>query len=319
MKFTAEILSYGACEEIVFECGNLKNAEPFGMAVAARSISDYIQRCPNTKFSFRSATQSYPTFMGFFAAAGISQAGHTSNYKPWNNRYHQLTKFQGSEIVRQAINRGIHPNDIVEEKAQEVATILSSKATDLQYVLAYSIREMMRNVLEHSNSSDFLICAQLWPKNDLAEFAIVDSGIGLRSSLCQNKELKVPSDLEALQLAMTPGISKSTKAARESDDPWTNSGLGLYITSRICQEGGSFSIFSGDYGLQKSKSPSRLFACTFKGTGIRLQIKPSMIGNAQQNIKKYLQDASQISKGKIDQHLGLSPSSILQYLKKQPN
>lgn len=62
--------------------------------------------------------------------------------------------------------------------------------------LTYSVRELMRNVVEHSEAKQFGICAQYWPTKGRVEVAILDRGIGLRESLKNNPHLDVTDDKE---------------------------------------------------------------------------------------------------------------------------
>jgi len=43
-----------------------------------------------------------------------------------------------------------------------------------------------------------------------------------------------------------PGVSGAPKALQTEDNPWANSGFGLFMMHRICNHGGAFTICSGD-------------------------------------------------------------------------
>lgn len=174
----------------------------------------------------------------------------------------------------------------------------------------------MRNVVEHSSSPEILYCAQLWPRRDLAEIAIIDSGIGLELSLRQNPLLTVTSPIQALNLAMTPGITRNPPASRSgSYDPWQNRGLGLYMTSRICQEGGSFTLFSGSAGLVKTPQVTKWFESAFTGTGVRLVIRPSRLEMLQNSMARLRQEGAELARGIDLAGLGDSPSIMLRRLR----
>jgi DEAD/DEAH box helicase domain-containing protein len=86
--------------------------------------------------------------------------------------------------------------------------------------LTYSIREIVRNVIEHSESETYTVSAQYWPSQSSAEFAVADAGCGVLSSLSHNPKLEVENDLDALKLAMLPGISSKAWRRKGSQDVW---------------------------------------------------------------------------------------------------
>jgi hypothetical protein len=107
--------------------------------------------------------------------------------------------------------------------------------------LSYSIREIMRNAVEHAQVERFGVCAQYWPTKGKAEVAIVDRSIGLRESIMASPHIDASTDKSAINYALMPAVSgKAFKGARrlEKRGPWTNSGFGLYLTKSHLQERG---------------------------------------------------------------------------------
>lgn len=122
-------------------------------------------------------------------------------------------------------------------------------------IITYIIGELVRNVLEHSYSKDgAIVAAQYYKKDHRIGIAICDTGIGLWKSL----QLWHPrTDREALELALTPGISGTTLREGGTEQ---NAGAGLFFTKSIAKiSRGYFSIYSGDsiYTLLKTRSDQK--------------------------------------------------------------
>ena len=71
--------------------------------------------------------------------------------------------------------------DLIEREACRLATVLTADK-QAQYLRTYILRELMRNVPEHSGADDLWVCGQHWIDGD-AEIAIIDEGIGIKESL----------------------------------------------------------------------------------------------------------------------------------------
>lgn len=128
------------------------------------------------------------------------------------------------------------------------------------------------------------------------ELAILDRGIGIKSGLSTNPILKINNDHDALNLSLMPGVSgKAYKGARRNrNDVWANSGYGLYMASRLCIEGGSFFIASGDTGLYLSESKKRYLETPFVGTALKLTLRTNRLASLNSMLSRYLEEAYQI-------------------------
>lgn len=130
-------------------------------------------------------------------------------------------------------------------------------------IVKYVIGELVRNVLEHSKSSDgAVVAAQYYRKTNRVSIAICDTGIGLWKSLSTHWQPK--TDLEALYLALTPGVTGTTRREGGTSD---NAGAGLFFIKSIAKIARNyFAIYSGnaEYTLLKHdkrvKFMPRLFA-----------------------------------------------------------
>ena len=122
-------------------------------------------------------------------------------------------------------------------------------------IIKYVLGELIRNVLEHSYSEHgAVVAAQYYKKSNHISVAICDTGIGLWKSL----QLWHPrTDKDALELALTPGISGTT---RKEGGTAENAGAGLFFTKSIAKISRSyFSIYSGRaaYTLLKTRTDQK--------------------------------------------------------------
>lgn len=181
----------------------------------------------------------------------------------------------------------IHSRD-AEALGEELARKLTQQSDGmLVKTLSYSFCEMIRNVIEHSRSPDFWYCAQYWPSRGEAEIALIDSGIGLRTSLSDNPHLRpyLVDDRIVIKYALMPGISGKMYPGKRSDpyDAWENSGFGLYMNYRICNEGGSFFIASGNTGLYREKNAdNQYYDYVLPGVALRLRMRAETLENYDQ-------------------------------------
>ncbi|MBU0536112.1 MAG: ATP-binding protein [Nanoarchaeota archaeon] len=130
--------------------------------------------------------------------------------------------------------------------------------------IRYVISELARNVLEHSQSEHgAILCAQYYKKSNIIRIGIADTGIGIKSSI--NVSHKAKTDLEAIKLALTPGITGTTR--REGGTEY-NAGAGLFFIKSIAKVNRDFFvIYSGNalYKLLKSSPETiKLYADPFR-------------------------------------------------------
>jgi anti-sigma regulatory factor (Ser/Thr protein kinase) len=108
--------------------------------------------------------------------------------------------------------------------------------------IKYTISELVRNVLEHSNSSEgAIVCAQYHEKGNKIRIGIVDTGIGIQKSI--RESYPVDNDLDAIKLALTPGVTRTTRKPGGSEQ---NAGAGLFFIKAIAlYNRDPFVIYSG--------------------------------------------------------------------------
>lgn len=237
--------------------------------------------------------------MGFFNAFGLEPSATTRGGNS-GKTYIPIEILSCKTIEDAAYDNGVEVGDEVESECRKMAKVLSGKDSgDLYDYLTYSFRELMRNVIEHSGSSQLGYCAQYWPSKRRVELAIIDRGIGLMSSLKSNPHIDSSDDKKAMNYALMPAVSgKAYKGARKQSGNWVNSGFGLYMTNRICRNGGSFFIASGKTGMLLSDigDGKRYYDCDFQGTAARMVIKTENIGHLNDCLEQYRREGYEIQK-----------------------
>jgi len=117
--------------------------------------------------------------------------------------------------------------------------------------IKYVVSELVRNVLEHSKSEQgAIVSAQYYKKSNTIRIGIVDSGVGIKETI--NNAYPAKTHLEAIRLALTPGITGTTQRIGGTE---YNAGAGLFFIKSIAQINREFfMIYSGKamYKLLKS-------------------------------------------------------------------
>jgi anti-sigma regulatory factor (Ser/Thr protein kinase) len=117
------------------------------------------------------------------------------------------------------------------------------------------VSELIRNVLEHSSAKNgALVAAQYYKRSNRVSLAICDTGRGIWGSIHENHP--APTDIDAIKLALTPGITGTT--SREGGTA-ENAGAGLFIVKSIAKTARNYLvIYSGTGAYTLNKAPSRL-------------------------------------------------------------
>lgn len=281
-KFCSEVVGYGGIDYLIIDFSQMRRIEPFTMVYVAKIIREFNKDNPNTVVRcIGYKDKGYAANMGFFRAFGLKH-GRDPNCTDGNDKFIPFTILRVQTIVDEANEEWEVEQDTIERRSEQLAQILTQQETsDLIDAVTFSVREIMRNVFEHSNSKSIEYCAQYWPSYEKVEIAISDSGIGLRESLTKNPFVHIENDSDAIQQALMPAISsKNYKGAKvDSKNPWHNSGFGLYMINRLCRLGGSFLICSGDHGIKLDENGKEHINLGHycKGTVVRLVLNTSRL------------------------------------------
>ncbi|MDO6684082.1 MULTISPECIES: hypothetical protein [unclassified Agarivorans] len=286
-------------DEYAFDFANLGLVEPFTMAYVANELKRFRKTKPESKFTaLNHKNKSYAAHMGFFRAFGL-KFGNEPGEAAGSSTYLPLTILNVADLQQEAADSYDHVGNIIEAKSEQIAKILTRQNNgDLVDTLTFSIREILRNVVEHSESEIIEYCAQYWPSKSLVELAILDTGNGIMHGLSTNPFLNISDERDALHLAMLPGVSgKMYKGVKKrKHDEWQNSGFGLYMTSRICRNGGDFFIASNDKSIFLDRTSKNDLECKYKGTALRLRIDTSKICSYSEMLAQYRNEGYEAAK-----------------------
>lgn len=315
LEFSSKLADVEESDEYIFDFQNTRTVEPFPMLLVSSQIRRLSDKFKNSKAAcsnFRHMT--YAGHMGFFQAFGL-EFGKFPGEAKGSSSYLPLTIYDCETLIKRAAEKGTEVGDEVEAVSKHMAGMLCGKEGAVYDTLAYSLRELMRNVVEHSHAKQFGICAQYWPSKNKVEVAILDRGIGLQASLRHNPHLDVSDDKRAVNYALMPAVSgKAFKGARKQRGSWANSGFGLYMTSRICRNGGTFFIASGKTGMlitHKSEG-KRYLPCSFQGTAIRMVVRTNQIAELKDALEQYRNEGYAIqSRYKEIVHIDPSAASLM--------
>ncbi|WP_048920365.1 hypothetical protein [Rufibacter radiotolerans] len=309
IKFISYIFNLPIAKQYVFDFAETKRIDSFSLIFLSSEIHRFRHERIISKFIGKNFEHfTYGAHMGFFQAFGMDYGNKPGSFKG-NNNYIPISLFNADKIKERAKELLINPAEILEIKAKEISKLLTRKEEgDLFNVLSYSIREILRNIIEHSQSHEFGFCAQYLPSKNLVSFAILDRGIGIKKGLSGNPTLQLESHLEAIEKSLEPGVSgkvfKGQKRKPKGD--WANSGYGLFMTSSLCKLGGSFFIASGDKGIYLSEKQKRILDTPLQGTALnltfditRLKNLDVMLAEIRKNVSKSSIKASPSSMGLI--------------------
>lgn len=195
-----------------------------GMTVKPENI-----RC--AKFEARSLH--YLMRMGLFSALNVTPDISIVEHAP-EGRFIPLTQIRTSDELTRFIG-DMTPMLHLQDQPEQART------------LGYIVSELVRNVLEHSGSENgATLCAQYYKKSNSVRIGIADTGAGIKATI--NRSHAAASDLEAIRLALTPGITGTTP--REGGTA-QNAGAGLFFIKSIASVNRDFFVLYSGTGLYK--------------------------------------------------------------------
>lgn len=252
---------------------------PMAMLVAGSYFRRWIKvrrdndlRTKHTGISKSRNAHTYLMHLGFFDYIGIKDIGNKVGAANGNTRYLPIRKISLEELNDSIAETGEKLIDAISFAAGSMARVLSGDdISETNKSFSYSIREIIRNALEHSGSDCCYICAQKWA-NGQSEIAIVDEGCGIYSSLSQAYNI---DENDALKHSLKPGVTR-TEFLSEEENIYSNSGFGLYVLSEMGSSFGWFCIGSGTQKLIFENQEDTVSRLNFSGTfvGVHLNSHP---------------------------------------------
>jgi hypothetical protein len=217
--------------------------------------------------------------MNFFTVSGADWGAEIQANRGDGFNYIPITIVEcapNGQILTQA-----ERSEAIDNQAVHLARVLSHLGSGPVYdAIQYALREIIRNIFEHSGANMFLISGQFYPKHRTVQIIISDTGQGIPNSLRFNSNFKSLGDKDCINLALMPGVSGNERAMRSSGgDIWQNSGDGLYMISRLARNEGLMTIISGQslihiHSNDTIRESKENFAISnFAGTLIRVGIR----------------------------------------------
>lgn len=185
--------------------------------------------CENKSIDFGpvvAKSRNYLSAIGLFKILNIDPGFSVTEHDA-TGRYIPLKRIKNTQELKEFINEIIPLLHTTPEQADPIK---------------YVISELVRNVLEHSRSSiGAIACAQYFKTSNRISIGVVDRGIGIYSAM--SKHHAVRSNLEAIRLALKPGITGTTSRLGGTE---YNAGAGLFFTKSIAYVSKDyFMIYSG--------------------------------------------------------------------------
>nr|WP_298412024.1 ATP-binding protein [uncultured Halomonas sp.] len=290
-------------DEVVLDFSALSYSMPTAMLVAGSKIRGWVKERHENGYisktegiSYGVAAHSYLMHLGFFDFIYINTGKRMGEAKG-SGSYLPITRISRPDVLVE--ESGLEEwYSAIESKARKLAVILSGSCENSQELrtYTYSIREIIRNVFEHSGVTECYICGQRW-WNNRVEISVLDEGVGISSTL--RKAFEVQEDADALDMAINAGVSR-TSFMNDDDNLYQNSGFGLYVLRHVGASFGWFAIGSGSSKLIAVKGDKFFSEFRFDGTFIGLQLEKT-----PRNFRDVLTDI--IESGEEDlQRMGVS-------------
>jgi hypothetical protein len=281
-----------------FDFKRVRFLSPFAMLFIARQLLAIRTARPKVRFRIINFEHlDYPAHMGFFECFGahvgkkLGEARGDFNYLP-------ITELSTSDFL--TTHGRYRIQDSIESESGKLAGVLTRLGSGPSFdAVQFSLREILRNVFEHSAARKVLYCAQHWLSRRKTQIVIADDGMGIRKSLSENPRFKDISDRDSVQLALLPGVSGNYRALTEmhSGNNWQNSGYGLYMTSRLCRNHGGFLMMSSNRALLLQPNDKiNIPIQNFLGTLIRLDLDLTSTEMLSARLKRYAAEGKEVAK-----------------------
>lgn len=269
------------------------------MLLIGREIRELMRNNRAMKFTFWTKSgnfREYADHVGFFRYCGIDR-GKSMGEAFGSANYIPITLLDLNELRMASGDRPYA--EIMEEKAAELTRILIQvDSGELYDVIQYSLRELLRNAIEHSRAAVLIMFGQYWPVTGQAEIALYDTGVGIATTLL---EAGVPSTLSAgeiLQEALKPGVTSVSATERSYQHAhYRNSGFGLYVTSQFFSKFGLFRVMSGNATVTINATGITTNNWSFRGTCVHLSFNTKSMEGSRDLIHRIIKEGEKVSIG----------------------
>ena len=187
---------------------------------------------------FEAKSKHYLARMGLFSILNIQTDLNYVEHEP-AGRFIPITQILTSEKLTKFITEMIPLLHLESDQAKTIGYIIS---------------ELARNVIEHASAKNgAILCAQYYKKSNSIRLGIADTGVGIKETI--NQSYAAADDLEAIKLALQPGITGTTKREGGTEQ---NAGAGLFFIKSIASVNRDFFVIYSGQGFYKllKKSPA---------------------------------------------------------------
>ena len=301
LEFAASISAHAQEPQVIVDFTTLHSIEPFGLLYAGAAIRAFFRERVGRGDGVHGVragepAHEYLAHIGFFQWLGI-QVGKSPGAVAGGATWLPVTTLTRADFDTRATETGKQLGDVIQQECERLARMVTqSNQLKATAPVAYCLREVVRNVFEHAETDRCVLCAQKC-EDGAIELAVLDQGRGIRRSL--EERFQFTDDGEALRSALRPGVSRSP--CNDPDNPWGNSGFGLFVLSELGRELGAFRVVSGQAALHLAGGEIREESATLCGTAIQLRLRrPKGV-----NLANYIE--SIIARGESASVSGASP------------
>jgi len=254
-------------------------SKPLGMLVSGSLLRRWINyrrsrglQTTHSGISAKINAHSYLMHLGFFDYIDMNNVGSKIGVARGNTKYLPIRKIVRRDLEKSVEETGEKLIDAIIFLSDGLANVLSgADSGEIKKSFSYSIREIIRNALEHSGADTCYICGQRWVDGQ-SEIAIIDEGSGIYNTLSNVYDVK---EKDVLIHALKAGVTR-TYGMTEEDNIYNNSGFGLYVLSELGNSFGWFCLGSGTKKLTYEGHEHSFVEMPFQGTfvGIHLNDHP---------------------------------------------
>ncbi|MDV5054680.1 ATP-binding protein [Vibrio sp. T13N] len=285
-------------DKVCVDCSTIMWSKPTAMLVAGSKLRQWIKRRRELKLSTTrkgvdtySAVHNYLKHIGFFDFVMMGEGKSVGEAKG-SSSYTAITRIEKPTLGddEDALDEWY---ESIQSKVRGLAIVISGEKEGQQVnkFYNYALREIVRNVFEHSGANECYVFGQRW-SDGKAEIVIVDEGVGISSSLAQSYELN--NDIEALKFAVKPGVSRTSQFSRD-ENIFDNSGFGLYVLTEIARSFGWYALGSNTARIVGFNDTICEENMNFSGTyfGLRLVSTPKNFTDLTADIIKSGEEEAQ--------------------------
>lgn len=266
--------------EFVFDFNGLKWIDPSGAVILLETIENLrekeisIQFEP-LKYNLKPAI-SYGINLGVFQKIGLSSSAYNEEGE---------TYLSPKKILRDEVNEFLEIErkqieyyfEYISQKISEKVLRFNQWEYDdrLKELFIYVVREIIRNIFDHSESEYFYYGSQYIPSTKEVELVIADRGVGLVNTIpfdAEERWFNKDTTEEAIKKAFTAGITAGSNHSYAHRD-YMNSGFGLaMVKSIISDANGVLSLATSDKTITFIKGEQHLSDCNIQGTILRFRV-----------------------------------------------